>query len=92
MTDPMRRARVVQHGNNLLAELPRRNRRAEAGYELFGLHAHGVRVGVGPRVANSGAKDHLLRHDRLEADPEAILLRNTVGIFGHVSASRTLRH
>ena len=28
--------RVVQHGNNFLAELARRHRRAEAGQELFG--------------------------------------------------------
>ena len=57
--------RVVQHGNNLLAELPRRHRRAKAGNELFGLDTHGVRVGVGARIADPGAEDHLLRHDRL---------------------------
>jgi hypothetical protein len=27
--------------------------------------------------------DHLLRHDRLEADPEVLLLRDAVGLFGH---------
>ena len=47
----------------------------EAGYELLGLHAHGVRVGFG--------EGHLLRHDRLEANPEVLLLRDTVGILGY---------
>src|SRR6266404_5893823 len=56
---------------------------AEAGQKRFGLHAHGGRVGVSAGVADPGAADDLLRHDRLEADPEMPLLRDAVGVFGH---------
>jgi hypothetical protein len=35
------------------------------------------------RIADPGAEDRLLRHDRLDANPEALFLRDTVGIFGH---------
>src|ERR1700722_15874011 len=69
-------AALFWHTSNLIAELLRRHRRAEAGYELFRLHAHGVRVGVGAGIVDPGAEHHLLRHNRLEADPEALLLRD----------------
>src|SRR5207253_10075258 len=75
--------RVFQHGNHLLAELPGRHRRAEAGQERFGLDAHRVRISVGAGVANASAANDLLRHDCLEADPEMLLLRDAVGVFGH---------
>jgi hypothetical protein len=42
-----------------------------------------ARVGVGALVADAGAADHLQRHDRLEADPEVLLLRDPVGVLGH---------
>ena len=45
---------VVEERNNFLAELPGRQRRTEARQEFFRLNAHGVRVGVGARIANSG--------------------------------------
>ena len=58
--------RVVQHGSNFVAEVPRRHRRAEASHEFFGLDANGARIGVGARVTDAGPADDLLRHDRLE--------------------------
>jgi len=58
---------VFQHGYHLLAELAGRHRRAKAGQKRFGLYTHGLRIGGGAGVADPGAADDLLRHDRLEA-------------------------
>jgi hypothetical protein len=57
--------------------------RTEASQVLFRLHAHGVRVGVGARVADPGSANDLQRHDRLEVDAEAFLRGDTVGVFSH---------
>src|SRR6202035_1076109 len=75
--------RVVQYGNNFLAEIPRRHRCAEAGEICLDVEAHrsGIRIGAG--ITDPGAADDLLGHDRLEADPEVLLFRDAVGVFGH---------
>src|SRR5262249_27002274 len=64
--------RVFQHGSDLLAELARRHRRAEARQKCAGFDIYRARIGIGARVAHAGAADHLLRHDRLEADSEIL--------------------
>jgi len=51
--------RVVQHGNNFVAEVPRRHWRAEASHEFFGLDANGARIGVGARVTDAGPADDM---------------------------------
>src|SRR5260370_38763421 len=74
---------VVKHRNNFFAKLPGRHRRAEACQKRLGLDARRPGVSVGARIADPGAADDLLRHDRLEADAQALLLGDAVGVLGH---------
>ena len=75
--------RVVQHGNNLLAEVAGWHRGAKALHERLGRDAGRPCIGAGARIARPGTENHLARHDHLEADSEVPLLRDGVGIFGH---------
>ena len=75
--------RIVQHRDQVIAELAGRQRRAEPGQVRLALDAHRARVGVGAGVADPGPADDLQRHDCLEADPELLLLRDAIGVFGH---------
>src|SRR5258705_10596013 len=53
--------RVDEERNNFLTELPRWERRTEAGQKLLGFDAYGARIGVGAGVTDSGATDDLQR-------------------------------
>ena len=75
--------RIVQHRDQVVTELAGRQRRAEPGQERLGLDAHRPRVGAGRLVADPGPADDLLRHDRLEADAQPLLLGDPVGVLGH---------
>src|ERR1039457_961141 len=72
---------IIQYRDHMVTELARQHRRAEPRPECLGPNAGRPGVGVGARVAYPSPANDLLRHDRLEADAQPLLLGDPIGVL-----------
>src|SRR5204862_5708840 len=66
-----------------LTKPARRQRRPEPRQERLALDAYRPRVRARRLVANPGPANYLLRHDRLKADAQPLLLGDPIRVAGH---------